>query len=99
MSGYIWHQTSTSWTLTLVTSNGLPASRALTAREVGRIADAFEVPVDVVLADARLVAEWLANDEALLNRLQTGHHWDTSMSQFYLSWLRGDGGPPPVITR
>jgi len=74
-----------------VSTDGPPTSRELSARDVSRIAEAFELPRDVVLADVALVAGWLTSDEALLGRLRHGHNWDESMGPFYLFWLRGDG--------
>src|SRR5258708_4410804 len=73
-----------------------PNSRTLTAREVVRIAEAFELPRDVVLADANLAAEWLTSEQGLLDDLRSRHDWDASMAPYYLFWLRGDGDDAPL---
>jgi hypothetical protein len=58
---------------------------------VARIAEAFELPRDVVRADAELVVEWLSSEEALRDHLGGEHDWDSSIAPYYLFWLRGDG--------
>jgi hypothetical protein len=75
-----------------VASNGAPDGRTLTAQQVARIAEAFEVSDDGVIADAALAAEWHTNERALLDQLRHRHHWDASIGPYYLAWLRGDRG-------
>jgi hypothetical protein len=79
-----------------VPTDGRSYKRELRDQDVSRIAAAFELPRDVVLADVALVAEWPNTDDALLERLRDDHDWDDSMSPYYLLWLRGDGNDPPL---
>jgi hypothetical protein len=79
-----------------VADEGQPSSHALTAREVGRIAEAFELPRREVLADAALLIGSVASDQSLMARLGDRHQWDSSMAPYYLFWLRGDGDNPPA---
>jgi hypothetical protein len=90
-----WHISAPSLKLSAVAGNGAPDSRKLSAQDVTRIAEAFEVSGELVLADAALAAEWLTSEQALLDQLRDRHDWDASMSPYYLFWLRGDGGEPP----
>jgi len=83
-----------------VAGSDRPHSHQLTAQDVGRIAEAFELPRASVLSDAALVAAWLTSEQALLDHLRHGHDWDVSMAPYYVFWIRGDGGEPAVqLTR
>jgi hypothetical protein len=62
----------------------------LTSHDVARIAAAFELTGDLVLADAALVSVWLNGEPALLALLRARHHWDASMAPYYVIWLRGN---------
>jgi hypothetical protein len=53
----IWHNSATSPKLSAVASNGASDSHKLSTQDVTRIAEAFEVSGDVVLADAALAAD------------------------------------------
>jgi hypothetical protein len=59
-------------------------------REAERIATAFELRLDEVLADAALVASWHEREEELTELLRKRHGWDASMAPVYLVWLRGN---------
>lgn len=76
--------------------HGRPRSHPLTARDVARIAEAFELPRASVLADAAYATEWLKDEQGLLVDLGNRHDWDASMPAYYLFWLRGDGNDAPV---
>jgi hypothetical protein len=76
-----------------VAEDGRPDSRPLRAGDVARIAEAFELPRNEVLADAALVSAWLTSEHALLSRLGDRHDWDNSMAPYYVGWLRGGGNP------
>ena len=95
MPGCTWQNVATCPKLNEVASDGQPDAHTLSARDVRRIAEAFELSGEVVRADAALVAEWLTNEQALLDKLRNRHAWDDSMSPYYLFWLRGDGVNPP----
>jgi hypothetical protein len=81
----------------LVASDGQPDSRALSAKAVARIAEAFELPRDVVRADAALVVDWPNSEQALRDHLGGEHDWDSSIPPYYLFWLRGDGPHQPEL--
>ena len=90
-----WHNFAAYPKLSAVFSGGAPDSHKLTAQDVRRIAEAFELSGDGVRADAALAAEWLTDEQALLDQLRNRHDWDATMGPYYLFWLRGDGGEPP----
>jgi hypothetical protein len=53
-----------------------------------RIAQAFELPVDHVLADLVLLDGWAGAEQELLEWLRERHQWDPSVASHYVSWLR-----------
>ena len=95
MPGCTWQNAATCPKLTAVASDGQSHAHTLSARDVRRIAEAFELSGEVVRADAALVGEWLTNEQALLDQLRNLHAWDDSIGPYYLFWLRGNGPNPP----
>src|SRR5207248_677769 len=91
------HMRSTALSLTLGSVTGAAPldGHVLSAIDVQRIAQAFELPRQNVVSDAVLVAEWLADEQALFEYLRVGHNWDATMAPVYVFWIRGDGGEPP----
>jgi hypothetical protein len=78
----------------VVQSDARGDRRRLSAIEVARIADAFELSSDEVSADAALVEHWSRGQDELLQNLQARRDWDTSLTEYYLPWLRGEGADP-----
>lgn len=62
---------------------------------MARVAASFELPLELVLQDERLAAQWQASDAALIDHFRLRHAWHTSVAPFYLFWLRGNGEQPP----
>jgi hypothetical protein len=67
----------------------------LSAADIDRIAQAFELSNTSVLLDRSLLDGWRGSESALLAALRERHHWDSSMAPYYVYWLRGRVGEPP----
>ena len=72
-----------------------PGTYPLSAVDVDRIAEAFELPNASVLRDRLLVDNWQGSQSALLAALRERHDWDQSIPPYYVYWLRGRVGEPP----
>jgi hypothetical protein len=71
------------------------ASGDLSAVDVARIAQAFELTPEAVVQDRALLDTWTGTEEDLLAAVSQRHPWDPSVPPFYLYWLRGRLGHPP----
>jgi hypothetical protein len=57
--------------------------------QVARIASAFELERDAVLADGAIVASWDQDYQALLQYVQQLRGWDATITPYYVRWLTG----------
>ena len=76
---------------------GSPMTREnLSAIDVARIAQAFELSPEAVVQDRAFLDAWTGTEADLLGAVRTRHHWDASIPPFYLHWLRRHLGRPPT---
>jgi hypothetical protein len=72
-----------------------PGPHPLSAADIDRIAQAFELSNTSVLLDRSLLDGWRGSEFALLAALRERHQWDPTIAPYYLYWLRGRVGDPP----
>ena len=65
----------------------------LSAVDIARIAQAFELTPEAVVQDRAFLAAWTGTEDDLLGAVRRRHQWDASVPPYYLYWLRGRVGP------
>ena len=70
-------------------------SDQLSAADIARIAQAFELTPAAVVQDRDSLDAWTGTEDDLLGSVRQRHQWDASVPPYYLYWLRGRVGQPP----
>jgi hypothetical protein len=67
----------------------------LSAVDIARIAQAFELTPAAVIQDRAFLGAWTGTEDDLLGAVRRRHEWDVSVPPYYLYWLRGRVGQSP----